>query len=220
MGMDGSGKSSISSFITEELIKEGYNVSFHWWLEAEQSVLRKFLKLLFHNASGNSKKLGTNILERKRNKKKLFNYFYPRIVLIDYLIFGIFHVTIPYKLGGKKIIIFDRYYSDTIWSLKNEFNLHIENMIIIKIFRFLIPEPDLLFFIDVSPEIALERKKSELLNITNSKKIWHQHNEMFKFFVNSKGSKSSIIHIDNSLEFSAVKMNIWNVLQEKNRLNK
>lgn len=44
IGIDGSGKSTLSGYLFEELKKSGYKVSYTWWLEGEDSLLRRLLR--------------------------------------------------------------------------------------------------------------------------------------------------------------------------------
>jgi thymidylate kinase len=43
-GIDGSGKSTLSKYLLKELKIKGYKVKYIWWLEVENSLLRRLLR--------------------------------------------------------------------------------------------------------------------------------------------------------------------------------
>lgn len=209
LGMDGSGKSTLSSFLTKELKKHNYFVIHRWWLEAENSIIRKIMRYTFnliHNPVQGNNEYRELVIH---DENKLLYWIYPKIVFVNYLFFGISRVKFPLIFGKKKILIFDRYYPDTLWSLKREFDLNISNML--DIFEKMLPEPDLIFLIEITPEVALERKKVEILTIENSRKIWEEHCEMHDLII-ERNKKSIIIRIDNEKSIKLVENRIINIV--------
>lgn len=207
-GMDGSGKSTLSHFLFEELQKRKINASRIWWLEREDSFFRKIFREMFNNYSPNDKSNPQRSFSKQSHIFGLnfvFRLVYPRIVLIDYLFFGFLRAWIPMHFGEKKFLIFDRYYPDTISALKEEFGISESYSILIKLFKIIIPDPDLVFIIMVRPDIAYIRKREEIFSIENAKNIWKRHENMYNNFL-YKFNKSKILKIDNSGDISKTKM--------------
>jgi thymidylate kinase len=207
-GMDGSGKSTLSHFLYEELQKRKINTFRIWWLERENSFLRKSFREMYKIFSPNYKLNPSGSFSKEPHVfgfKFVFRLIFPRIILIDYLIFGFFHAWIPMHFREKKLLIFDRYYPDIISALKEEFGISEDYSILIKIFKIIIPDPDLVFIIKVRPDIAYIRKREEIFSIENAKNIWQRQKNMYDDFI-YKFNKSKILKIDNSGDISKTKM--------------
>jgi thymidylate kinase len=176
IGIDGSGKSSLSQHVRNELLSKGFNTSYTWWLESESSIFRSFLRKL----AGDSK-LGA--LQRAAHpmghftpkplgfKSRVLNTLYPIVVLLDYLRFGLIK-TWPVRFSKGTIInIFDRYYPDAVLALSKEFRWSdTRRNRWMRLFRFFLPNPNLTIMIDVAPEVAFKRKMDEILLLENSVK--------------------------------------------------
>ena len=207
-GMDGSGKSTLSHFLFEELQKRKINTSHIWWLEREDSFLRKIFREMFNNYSPNYKSNPSRSFSKEPHIFGLnfvFRLVYPRIILMDYLFFGFLRAWIPMHIGERKFLIFDRYYPDTICALKKEFGISEDYSILFKLFKIIIPDPDLVFIIEVRPEIAYYRKREEIFSIENAKNIWQRHENMYNNYL-YRFNKSKILKIDNSRDISETKM--------------
>jgi len=206
-GMDGSGKSTLSHFLFEELQKRKISTSRIWWLEREKSFLRKSFREMYKIFSPNFESNSSGGFSKEPHVfgfNFVFRLIFPRIIMIDYLIFGFLHAWIPIHFGEKKILIFDRYYPDIISALKEEFGIYENHSILIKLFKIIIPEPDLVFIIKVRPEIAYTRKPEEIFSIEDAKNIWQRHENMYDNFI-YKFHKSKILMIDNSGDISETK---------------
>lgn len=217
LGMDGSGKTTLSRYLHEELKKRNYNVSYIWWLEGENSLFRKFLRKFkrFSN-SAHSSKVGQTGYSGKRDIQivtKLFRAVYPKLVLIDYLKFGIIKVWLPIVVNKSKLIILDRYIYDVIMAISKEFRYPYSKMVkILKIYSKLLPNPDLIFIVDVPPEVAYSRKKEELHTIENARKIWKNYQDLYSII--GTISHGKIIRIDNSQNPKIAKTKVLKVTLE------
>ena len=209
-GMDGSGKSTLSHSLFEELQNREINTSYTWWLERENSFLRKTIRKLHKNNSIDNNTSPPCSFSQKPHIFG-FNFFfcliYPRFILMNYLFFGFFRARIPMHCGVKKILIFDRYFPDVISALSEEFGISIRHSILIKLYSMIIPDPDLIFIIKVSPEISYNRKKDEILSIENAKHIWERQENMYTNFL-YKFNKSKILEVDNSGDISDTKKRV------------
>jgi len=206
-GMDGSGKSTLSHFLFEELQKRKINTSRRWWLERQNSFLRNIFRETYKIFSPNYKSNPSGRFSKESHVfgfNFVFRLLFPRIILIDYLTFGFIRVWIPMHFGEGKLIIFDRYYPDLISALNEEFGISENNSILIKLFKIIIPEPDLVFIINVRPDIAYMRKREEIFSIENAKNIWQRHENMYDNYI-YKFHKSKILKIDNSGDISETK---------------
>jgi len=199
VGVDGSGKSTLSRSLYEELRKQKYDVTYTWWLEAESSVFRKGIRGLFNTSGENLNKLAHE--PSPRNRSSLANgllKLYPWAVILDYLGFGIMKTRIPCRRGSKRILLFDRYYFDTIFALCQEFDIPDNTReSLVKIFRIFVPDPDILYVIDVPPEISHSRKPEEILSIQNARALWENQQNVNNFII-SKLENTQIFRMDNS----------------------
>lgn len=168
LGIDGSGKSTLARSLYRELEKRGNNVTYTWWQEGDYSLFRQIALSI-----GSSKRLHVNRdshtretpAEKRRLVNKLFKLLWPTAVILDYLRFAFVKAWIP-AASRDKIIVFDRFMYDVVGSLSEEFEwTEVQEHRLQKLCAALIPKPDLVFMIQVPPEVAYMRKKEELQSI-------------------------------------------------------
>lgn len=145
MGIDGSGKTSISKSIEQNLKQMGKNVKYR--AEFSYTALDFLQKTFLKNKFYRTRK---QFLTRKRKISGIFK-IWPYLVFLDclvtYLKCRIF--------SRRKIIIFDRYFYDYIIAFEG---LGEKSRFVRRMFLS-IPKPDVGFLLDVSPQIAYERRK-------------------------------------------------------------
>ena len=154
MGIDGSGKTTLAKRLVEELTKHSIKCGYLWWLEAENSVLRRTLRFLNHPSN---EKSGESKLYNPRKSPNFFMRIYQYLALLDYLRQLISKVWLPINLG--KVVVCDRYIYDTIIAFSIEFNYpqrKLQRML--KLFSSLSPKPDIFFLVDVPEGVAFKRK--------------------------------------------------------------
>ncbi len=155
-GIDGSGKTTLSKYLVEEMSKQRIKTKYLWWLEAENSIFRKFLRFIGHRGKNREKQNYNGA--KKIVKFPIIGAAYQYFVLLDYLRQTIFKVSLPLIFG--EVIVCDRYIYDTIIAFSIEFDYSEEKFQrMLKIFGHLVPKPDILFLIDVPTNVALQRKK-------------------------------------------------------------
>lgn len=151
IGIDGSGKSTLSKMLMDDLVNRGIRCKYLWWLEAEDSIVRRTLRELFPDRTKRGLKSSGKIPEG------ILASLYQGIVYIDYLRQLFLHVSMPLRAGNT--IICDRYIYDTPIAFAAEFGYSESRLKrALRLVRRLAPEPDAFFLIDVPPEIAFKRK--------------------------------------------------------------
>ena len=151
-GIDGSGKTTVSSLLKNELQKRNKNVKIVQQFAPifiPKKILNRFgstLISLERKVSDN-----TNFAEVKENKK---NPILRNVAILRIISFGFFHTLINIAFNvHADIIISDRYFFDTILKVNWIYNKIYDNM-----FYPLIPKPDLVVFLDVPPEVGWRRE--------------------------------------------------------------
>jgi len=162
VGMDGAGKSTLSHTLGSDLRNRGMDVCHIWVLENEQSLLRRFLRRI---APATFTRHSTQMTEPGITRSSsgwtgsLFRRLYPAIVTVDYMVYGLVRIRLPSLWSRHRVWIFDRYFFDVILSLSDEFNLTTgQSTRMWSLLGVVFPVPDIIFFIDVEPEVALGRK--------------------------------------------------------------
>lgn len=210
MGMDGSGKSTLSRCLLDELNVKNFHASYIWWLEGESTFFRKILRKYFCDQKKsvfNQQNLA-NQTHRVPVGSLLFQKVYPQFVLLDYLIFGIMKTRFM-KRGH--IRIFDRYYYDVIFSLSNEFHLSSATQKrFLSLYKWCIPDPTLLFICDVPPEVAYNRKKEEFKTLENAYVIGNTNKNICEFVENNANVNS--VRIDTSDEIEICKRKLISIV--------
>ena len=149
LGIDGSGKSTLSKMLSEHLEKQGYTITlvpFHKWIFAD--FFRDRLRL--------GKLIDRNRIQGRTSyyvasQKSLSAIIKPPIALIDNIVFYILNRPKNYN----EIVIYDRFISATQIKL-NALNYHTNWM------KFIWSniKTDYTFYIDVDPKLSVLRQES------------------------------------------------------------
>ncbi len=200
LGIDGSGKSTLAKYLYRELKKIHYDVNYVWWLEGDKSLVRRTLK-----AIGSSRyiKLEMDAKQQKvvtRNGRiadRVFTSLFSRILITDYLRFGLINAWLPSLVARDKVIIFDRFMYDVILTTSREFEFTATQRL--KLFRLcsiLLPKPDLVFLIKVPPEVCYVRKKQEIQSLQESYDKWETYQALHPLL--GQLTKGRIVQVDNT----------------------
>jgi thymidylate kinase len=210
LGIDGSGKSTLAKHLYEDLKTARYKATYIWWLKREQSPFRRTLK-----AFGTSKYLKLEIdpknkrVDASNNKiiGRLFQSWYPIIPILDYLSFALSNAWIPKVSSTDTIIIFDRFMYDVILALSDEFEFtERQEQKLLKLCSILVPKPDLIFKIEVPPEVSYSRKRDEIDSIRDAEVKHEAYTKLDPLLPTLTPGK--IIRIDNTRDFAVVRSEI------------
>lgn len=213
MGMDGSGKSTLSQSLIDTLQAKGFQVTYIWWLEGESTILRKIIRggLKIWRKDGYNQPKDAKSSRKVTVWNHILQQVYPRLVLLDYLIFGIIKTRI---LKRREIRIFDRYYYDVIFALSKEFQLSSSAQEhFLSIYKRFIPDPDLLFIFDIPPEVAYNRKREEFQTLEDAYNAWNTSKHVCEFVEDN--ANTCIVRIDNSGEIEVSKREIISATLKK-----
>lgn len=204
LGPDGSGKSTLAKFLLNEYQKRDAEIIYFWWLEGENTFLRQLIR-----KTGNIFNKKPNFVQDNSSKKKVtfLKKIYMNLVFYDYCRFGIMKILYFKYISRKKILILDRFMYDIILFLTGEFQVSdIENEKILKWYSRLLPKPDLIFIMNVDPQISFSRKPDEIPSIKEATRVWEQYQKLYSIL--PKLTPGKLIKIDNSQELSLVKKEI------------
>jgi dTMP kinase len=161
-GIDGTGKTTLSKELVKSLNEKGVKCKYVY-ARLNPRILKPF-SLIGNWIFLRGKEASQNYFEYSKMKKKtlekhsFLSRIYEQILLLDYMLQIFFKVKVPLIFG--KNIVCDRYIYDTvITDLSVDMNYSEDKTIRLldNIFRFF-PEPDITFLVEVSEEIAYERK--------------------------------------------------------------
>lgn len=162
VGIDGAGKSTIAqqyvNFLAQKNIYSKYVYNRYIPIITKPLlIIGKFLFFRNEDFFDNYCNYSTAKKEATKNHPSL-SKIYQIILIIDYIIQTTIKILIPLFLG--KNIICDRYYFDTIITdFSVDFNYSKDRITeSLRKFKYF-PKPDLIFFVDVSENIAFHRKK-------------------------------------------------------------
>ena len=171
LGIDGSGKSTLSKYLHQQLRARRINTTHTWWLESENSVFRRLLRCIAgKRLQAQTQRQNLSSQGNPANlRTRVYRALYPRLVLLDYLRFGIINTWPPRIFGKSRIDIFDRFYPDVLIALSKEFQWPISRQQRwFGLFNMLLPKPDLTLMIEVLPETAYKRKSGEIKLLENA----------------------------------------------------
>ena len=159
-GIDGTGKTTLSKELVELLNKKGVKCKYVY-AGLITHILKPFMligRLIFLRGKNIEYYSEYSNTKRKAIEKRPFlSWIYQKILLFDYFLQIFWKIKIPLRLG--KNIVCDRYVYDTVINNIPRSDNSINNIrwLLKKCFR-IAPKPDIAFLIDVSEEIAYQRK--------------------------------------------------------------
>lgn len=176
LGVDGTGKSSITKQLGELYKEEGRNVIIEHWRPNLLPPLRK-KKDIYTDVNNDSKEI--NEITLKKRLVSLLRYTY---YIIDFILGYIFKVRKQIKQGN--IFIIERYYFD---NLINPERYKFCNDLLGKFAFKFIKKPDNLILVTCKSEIAYKRKKELSVNELN-----YTQNKYIDFLKKYENNKMSV----------------------------
>lgn len=167
LGVDGAGKSTITSLIARELKeKYGFKVQCFWFRSKTQIYMSSILNRFKNNSKMFNNTSKIKLYHKTKYIKKILLEFYLYVVLLDYFIISILFIKIPLFLGQN--IVCDRYIYDIILDLDSNFNYSEEktkNLINSKFFI----KPDIIYLINIPIDVAKYRRPEHSIQELSSK---------------------------------------------------
>lgn len=201
IGIDGSGKTTLAKELHRKLEVEGLKCSyFHVTFLLIKYIPTRLRRLFWRRIStlSGDMVIKDSSLDKKTGKRLMLIFL--GLVLIDALI------TYLTKIKLKKtILIYDRYFYDNL-----VIYLDICPEWTRRLYLRLIPKPNLVFFLDVSPSIAYERKKEYSLSFN-----YFQRRHYLNLLKYLKNSDLYIVNTNASIDevFSLVYKRVKKVIQ-------
>ena len=161
VGIDGSGKTTLSRNLVKNLKEHGIASNYVW--NRYTPILMKIPMLVANKFIFKKNELFTDYACYSNKKKKLFRHsllsaIYENLLMLDYIIQMMYKINIPLLRGNN--IVCDRYLFDTIVSdLAVDLN-YSESKIksILDFYLIFSPKPNLIFLVDVPEDVAFRRK--------------------------------------------------------------
>jgi len=199
-GLDGSGKTKHSEALQNAFKTCEINPVYIWSRAGSLPITRFVLKFVKYFKSGKYIKIENSLIKEESYlpKNQLTIKLWRMINTIDLILYYFFRFNIPLILG--KVVIADRYICDSIIDLEFVGKSNNFDRILYKVLKILTPTPNILFLLDLNPDIILVRGCDEAkVELVNRRKY-------YKMIM----SKTNTIIIDNSNPFDEVSGRILN----------
>lgn len=177
IGMDGTGKSTLSKKLVENMNQNGIKTKYTW-SGLEPQILKPFFwlgKTLFiprhEPRGGNYVRYSTTL--RKVLSNPLIRTIYESIFSLDYSLQLLWNVRIPMMRGES--VVSDRYLYDVLIDLAVILSYTERKMgILLRTFELLLPKPSLVFLIDAPEEVAIKRKDDipSIIHLSERRKLY------------------------------------------------
>jgi len=161
VGNDGSGKSTLAK-IARELLEARTGEATVVWAGYKMVMSRPGVRLVQWVSSLREQDARAEYgryhrgLQRLSRRRILF-WPYLALLLAEYVVQLQWKVRRPLLLG--RSVVTDRYIFDTVVGIAGNYQLGIRvEKALLRLLGFMVPRPDLVFFVEVPDEVALERK--------------------------------------------------------------
>ena len=192
IGLDGSGKTSLSSSLELSLITR-YKKVAKVWMGSESLLmfpLRKFIRIFFKK-NKNLKDYANEINNKKKftHKFRLFTDIYIFLLITDYKIQ--YHIKL-FKNRKNNLLIFDRYFYDVAINVAITLDWSTDRLIsFIRKYHFHFRVPQIKIYLNLPPEVSMQRKSDipDIEYLRSRKKFYEAISKTFGF-IELDGKKS------------------------------
>lgn len=152
IGPDGCGKSTIMTKLIGDHLGWFIKSKYFYWRPFLLPRIRRLIPFIKERDE-------TNVQQRHLNTKQTTIGLIVSVLKLAYYVLDYVIGRLKYQSSCAKggLVIFDRYYHDLL-VYPERFGLSLSQRII-TLFSWLVPKPDLFFYLDVSPRILLRRKE-------------------------------------------------------------
>tara|TARA_B100001971_G_C18150567_1_gene515600 strand:+ start:230 stop:925 length:696 start_codon:yes stop_codon:yes gene_type:complete len=149
MGVGGSGKTT-NARLFYQLLKKA-NIEVEYRTEFDYVILKPITRLIEKKMPS----VRSQFTEISSKKKPSYFKLWPFILWLDFLL-----LWLSIRFNSKKTFVFDRYIHDFLpaWEFLDYNNK------IMRLFYLKFPKPDIVFYIDVDPKVAVDRKYGNILS--------------------------------------------------------
>ena len=190
-GVDGSGKTTLSTALVKRLAHENVNAEYLWWFSAENSFFGKIVGFVVHKLFKPPENNNVTVSTIGRAQ-----VVYQFLVLTDYLL----HIW--FLLALRKNIVCDRYIYDIVAFFVTELHYsETKARKLVKLLRNVAPQPRVAFLVDVPAEIAIQRKQ-DIPSI-------EQHEELRRLYFDLVKGDHKITILDGSKELDELNDIVW-----------
>lgn len=202
-GLDGSGKTIHINSLINAFNHCEINTKYFWTRAGSLSITKFFSRIYKGKGDNISSQKDTLLNTSKKTKKQFLISFWRVLNIIDLVLF--YSIIIRYHKLLNKVVICDRYYIDTLVDIES-FNQRGEvNRIIYRIYKALIPKPDLAVYIKTPLSVIRERVKEKIVEDID-----------FNYKLIEKIIRSEkVMIIDNTNKFDNVSENLVNKVLTK-----
>ncbi|MFC1682617.1 dTMP kinase [Candidatus Zixiibacteriota bacterium] len=177
-GMDGSGKSLQAKALSDSLHDEGFH-SHYVWSRWSPLLLRPLIglgRMLMGGRGGSEDEMYKTFQQGKRKmfQRPILAQIWKILACVDYSLQVLFKIGIRSK--GRNIVVCDRYVHDLLVDLGTNFGYDSEQIAQLWSSRLLclFPKPDLVFLLDLPPEVAFERKEDVPLSYLRDRRALYE----------------------------------------------
>lgn len=158
VGIDGAGKSTLAKALVTTLEEQGMRCKYVWGgFTSSFTIFKPFIAVMRQTVFRGDRHMEESETKGRVLKSPLLSTVYQYLALLDYIFQGFLRIRVPLRLGTS--VICDRYIYDLTTSIGVLLDYPLDRTLglLDRCLRFL-PDPDLVFLIDLPEAIAYERK--------------------------------------------------------------